>query len=442
MEPYTLTASQALAKFKNGSLTVETYARSLLSRIAERDADVQAWAHLDPDYVLEEAKKLDRIPAGARGPLHGVAFAVKDIFYTKDMPTQFNSPNYDGHVAELDASSVAILRRAGALFLGKATTAEFAATTAGPKTKNPHDPSRTPGGSSSGSAAAVGDFQAPVALATQTGGSTIRPASFNGIYGFKPTWNTISRDGVKIYALLFDTVGLYARSVEDLELLADVYNIQDDQPAPSPFVVKGAKIAVVKTMVWPQVGPGTARALETGAAILRKHGAEVQEVELPPEVNGLPQWHRTWQTAEGMTSFLAEYRTRKEGLSDFLVAQVENKNNITRADQVKAFDSMAAARPVVDELAGRYDAILTPSVMDEAPAGISSTGSAAFNGIWTALHMPVVNVPGFEGANGLPIGLSLVGPRYRDRHVLAVAKAVGEIFEAEGGWKRTLRRSS
>ncbi|CAK7217409.1 hypothetical protein SEUCBS140593_003197, partial [Sporothrix eucalyptigena] len=404
---YKLTASEALSRFNNGSLTVRDYAASLLTRIAARDADVHAWSFLDPELVLAEAARLDAIPESNRGPLHGVAVAVKDVFLTKDMPTQFNSPIYAGHAPQLDASSIAVLRDAGALLLGKATTAEFAATNVGPKTKNPHDPLRTPGGSSSGSAAAVGDFQAPVALATQTGGSTIRPGSFNGIYALKPTWNVISREGVKIYSVLFDTVGLYARSVDDLELLAEAFNIHDDEPAAGEFSVQGARFAVVKTMVWPQAGPGTVGALAAGVDLLRKHGAIVDEIELPPALDDLPQWHRTWLAAEGRTSFLPEYRMAKAELDKFLVGHVENRLGLTRAAQAKAFDNIAAARPVVDEIAGRYAALLTPSVVDEAPVGTAFTGSAAFNCIWTALHTPVVNVPGFAGAHGMPIGLSL-----------------------------------
>ncbi|KAL1891152.1 hypothetical protein Sste5346_007784 [Sporothrix stenoceras] len=254
----------------------------------------------------------------------------------------------------------------------------------------------------------------------------------------KPTWNVISREGVKIYSVLFDTVGLYARCIDDLELLADAFSIEDDEPAPVSFSVRGSRFAVVKTMAWPQAGPGTVTALEAGVDLLRKHGAIVDEITLPPELDELPQWHRTWLAAEGRTSFLPEYRVARGKLDKSLVDHVENRQGLTRADQTKAFDRIAAARPIVDEIAGRYAALLTPSVVDEAPVGTSFTGSAAFNCIWTALHMPVVNVPGFCGAHGMPIGLSLVSPRYRDRHVLAVAKAVGQIFEAKGGWSRSV----
>lgn len=299
------------------------------------------------------------------------------------MPTQFNSPIYTDDAPQVDAGSIAILRKAGALILGKTTTTEFAATTAGPKTRNPHDQKRTPGGSSSGSGAAVGDFQAPIGLGTQTGGSTIRPGSFNGIYALKPTWNSITREGQKIYSLILDTLGLYARSVSDLELLADTFALQDDEPAPSNFSLKGAKFAVLKTVIWPQVGPGTSAALDKAVSLLREQGAEVEEISLPENLNSLPDWHRVVLSSDGRTSFLPEYMVAKDKISTQLVGHVENSDKISRKAQLEAFDNVSAARPVVDEILSKYAAVLTPSVPDEAPVGIEKTGSAAFCSMWT-----------------------------------------------------------
>ncbi|EFQ87373.1 hypothetical protein PTNB73_00763 [Pyrenophora teres f. teres] len=432
---YKLTASEVSAKIKAGDISVEEYAKSLLARIKARDEAVQAWAYLDPNFVIKQAKALDAVPQSERGPLHGIAIAVKDVIYTKDMPTQFNSPIYKDDAPKVDAGSIAILRKAGALIFGKTTTTEFAATTFGPKTRNPHDANRTPGGSSSGSGAAVGDFQAPIGLGTQTGGSTIRPGSYNGIYALKPTWNSITREGQKIYSLILDTLGLYARSVADLEMLADTFAIHDDEPPPTDFVLKGARFALLKTMVWPDVGPGTAAALDKAVSLLQAHGAEVEEISFLENLNELPAWHATVLNSDGRTAFLPEYTVAKDKISPQLVGHVENSGKISRKAQLEAFDKIAAARPVVDEMVGKYAAVLTPSVPDEAPLGIEKTGSASFCLIWTALHTPVVNVPGFKGENGMPIGISLVAPRYHDRRLLAVSKKVGEVFEAEGGWK-------
>jgi Asp-tRNA(Asn)/Glu-tRNA(Gln) amidotransferase A subunit family amidase len=299
------------------------------------------------------------------------------------MPTQFNSPVYVNNAPKIDAGSIMVLRKAGALILGKTTTTEFAATPIGSKTRNPHNPKRTPGGSSSGSGAAVGDFQAPIGLGTQTGGSIIRPGSFNGIYAFKPTWNSITREGQKIYSLIFDTFGLYARSIADLELLADTFAINDDAPAPTDFTVKGARFASLKTMVWPNVGPGTSAAIDKAVSLLREHGAEVEEISLPETLNRLPEWHHTVLSSDGRTAFLPEYTVAKDKISDQIVGHVENREKISRKAQLAAFDNIAAARPIVDAILGQYDAVLTPSVRDEAPLGIESTGSAEFCCIWT-----------------------------------------------------------
>ncbi|KAL4875888.1 amidase signature domain-containing protein [Aspergillus karnatakaensis] len=436
-ESYRLTATEALKLIKSNELTVQDYARSLLSRIESRDETVKAWAYLNEDLVLEEARKLDEIPPDQRGPLHGVAIGVKDVIYTKDMPTEHNSPLYIKSQVPVDAASVAILRAAGALIFGKTTTTEFASTVVGPPTCNPHDPTRTPGGSSSGSGAAVGDFQVPIALGTQTGGSTIRPGSFNGVYALKPTWGAISREGQKIYSVILDTLGIYGRSVEDLEILAEVLGVKDD--VVSGFEgVSGAKFGVVKGPVWKKAGSGTIAAMDKAKTLLESHGAIVEEVELPAEFDNMPDWHAKIMAGDGRVAFLSEYRVDKTRIHESLVGHVEGVKGYSRAEELAAFDGVAMLRPRIDEIAGRYAAILTPSVPDEAPVGIESTGSAAFNGMWTALHVPVINIPGFKGENAMPVGLSLVAPRYHDQHLLNVSKAVGAIFEKEGGWKSSL----
>ncbi|KAH7071004.1 Asp-tRNA Asn/Glu-tRNA Gln amidotransferas-like protein subunit A [Paraphoma chrysanthemicola] len=438
-DSYRLTASQAQCKFKDGSLTVEEYAQSLLSRVKSRDEIVHAWAYLDPELVLQRARELDQVPAEKRGPLHGVAIGVKDVILTKDMPTQYNSPIYESHAPKMDAGSIAVLRANGALIFGKTTTTEFAATSVGPshngpKTANPHDPTRTPGGSSSGSGAAVGDLQVPIGLGTQTVGSTIRPGSFNGIYAMKPTWNSISREGQKLYSLIFDTLGLYARSVDDLKLLLDAFQLIDDEPV-EDFHIKGSKFALLTlpTPEWPAPGAGTAAALQNGADLLRKQGAEVEEIVLSDEFRCMYKYHLQVLSGDGRIAFLPDYYGAKDKLHSSLVEHVENAENYTRKQQLKAFDELAAMRPKLDALADKYATIIAPSVIDEAPIGHANTGDAAFCAPWTAMHMPVVNIPGFKGENGLPIGLSLVSSRYRDQHLLRVCREVGKVFESQEG---------
>ncbi|KAK5134493.1 hypothetical protein LTR08_006410 [Meristemomyces frigidus] len=433
-EPHRLTATEALQAFENGSLTIEDYAKSILKHIEARDAIVKAWAYLDPAQVLEQARALDSVPKGERGPLHGVAVAIKDVIYTKGMPTQFNSPIYANDQPEVDGASVIMLHKAGALILGKSRTTEFAATTDGPGTTNPHGTSRTPGGSSSGSAAAVADFQAPLGLGTQTGGSMIRPGSFNGVYAIKPTWNSVSREGQKIYSINLDTLGWYARSIEDLELLGSVFGIEDDEaPQPPKAGVKGLKFAFCKSMVWDEAGPGTRNAMQKGMELLKAHGADVEEITLPHDFDKLPDWHTCILSGDGRTSFRADYQASKDKMAAFLVEHVENVQNYTRKDYLEAFDGISALRPKWDAIAEKYAAVVIPSVPDEAPQGMH-TGNPVFNSWTTALHIPVVNVPGFQGENGMPVGLTLAAPRYADQALLAVAKEVGKVWEKEGGW--------
>ncbi|KAK0104162.1 hypothetical protein ONS96_005256 [Cadophora gregata f. sp. sojae] len=436
IELYRLTASEALPLLKSGELTVEAYARSLLTRIKHRDHVVKAWAFLDPDFVLEQAKRLDRLPADERGPLHGVPVGVKDVIFTKDMPTAFNSAIYrDRSQQNVDASCIITLRACGALIFGKTTTTEFAATTVGGPSTNPHDENRTPGGSSSGSGAAVGDFQVPIALGTQTGGSTIRPGSYNGIYGFKPTWNAISREGLAVYSQTLDTLGLYARSIADLDLLSSIFRLSDDTPIPSsPFRLQGSKIAFAKTHVWHKAGLGLKAAFERAKVLLGNEGALVEELELPEEFSNTTEWHDRVCKGEGRSSFLGNYLLARDKLDSLIQNQVENSSNLTRKAQLEAYDGCAKLRPVWDDIASQYDAVLTPSVPDEAPLDINSTGDASFCSMWTILHVPALNIPGFAGRNGLPIGLTLVGARYHDLHVLYVAKAIGEAFERGGGF--------
>lgn len=283
----------------------------------------------------------------------------------------------------------------------------------------------------------MGDLQVPIALGTQTIGSTVRPGSFNGIYGMKPTWNSITREGQKLYSLIFDTLGLYARSVDDLKLLLDAFQLVDDDPV-EEFQIKGAKFALLTfpTPEWPEAGPGTAAAMAKATELLRAHGAEVEQVSLPDEFQPMFKYHLQVIAGDGRIAFLPEYYIAKDKLHSSLVEFVENAGKHTRKEQLRAFDELAAMRPKMDALADKYTAIIAPSVVDEAPLGYDNTGDPTFCAPWTAMHMPVVNVPGFHGKNGLPVGLSLISSRYRDQHLLQVCREVGKVFETEGGWKR------
>lgn len=235
----------------------------------------------------------------------------------------------------------------------------------------------------------MGDYQAPVALGTQTGGSTIRPASFNGIYALKPTWNSVNREGQKIHSLILDTIGFFARSVADLGLFADVFDLFDDTPSINSFSIKGAKFGLLRTPVWSSAGPGTIAAMDKAAQILKDHGAEVEDIILPPEFDNLAYWHEIIFEVDGSTAFLPEYRANKENLAPFLIKHVEDRRKrFTHAEELRAFDGVAALRPQMDEILGRYAAVITPSVPDEAPLGQEKTGSPVFNSMWTVSILP------------------------------------------------------
>ena len=419
-----LTAAETLAAIAEGSLSAQAHARDCLDRIAERDPAVRAWAFLDPARVMAAAEALDRAPA--KGRLHGLAIGVKDVILTADMPTRYNAPRHRGDNARIDAACVALLRDAGALMLGKTHTVEYAATGRPPPTRNPHDHRRTPGGSSSGSAAAVADFHVSVTLGTQTGGSIIRPAAYCGVFGFKPTWGLVSREGAKAFAPTLDTVGWLARSASDLTLIYDVF---DTEGGDGPDLdLRDMRIGVCRSPVWGQAQDATRRALATGVRRLRRDGARIEDLDLPDSFAHLVGDHGLIMAAEGRASFLPNYRDCPSRLHPSLRAMVENVAGLTGRDLAKAYDRAAAARANFDRIASGFDAILTPSVVGEAPIGLKATGPLTFNALWSLLHVPTINVPGLVGLKGLPVGLTVVGPRFADRQVLAAARVIGDAF--------------
>ncbi len=419
-------ASEIAARIRDGRTTAEAVAAACLARIAERDAAVRAWAFVDPAHVLAQARALDAGPI--RGPLHGVPIGVKDMIDTADMPTQHNSPLFAGHRPSLDAAAVATLRAAGALILGKTDTTEFAAAGRWAATRHPLDPRHSPGGSSAGSAAAVADWQVPVALGTQTAGSTMRPASFCGVFAFKPTWGAVSREGLKLYAASLDTLTWFARSMADLELLCDVFAIADDAP-PVAVATEGARIALCPSPAWSFAQEATVAAMEVAAARLREAGAVVSTLDLPDSFADLGfAVHQAVMFSEGRAAFLNLARTQPGLLHDDFHARVENRTGISRARLLEAYDHAAACRPAFDAIARGYDAVLTPSARGEAPLLEAGPGDAVFNRMWTLLHVPCVNIPVGQGPGGLPVGVTLVGPRFSDRQLLTTARGVADAL--------------
>lgn len=421
-------ASAMLESIRNGRMTVENWVQGCLDRIDAREAAVRAWAHISPEAVLAEARRLDADQP--RGPLHGLPIGVKDVILTADLPTSYNSPIYADFRPNCDAACVKLLRAAGALVLGKTETVEFAAAMRLAPTHNPLDLSRTPGGSSSGSAAAVADNHVPVALGTQTGGSVIRPASYCGVFAFKPTWSRVSRDGIKMYSASLDTLGWFARSVEDLALL---YMALTPDPVVLPLPQRkpqGLRIAICETPFPDRAEHYTQAGLKQAAETIAAAGIVVDWLTLPPEFDDIDKCHRVIMRAEGRTAFFPEYVADHDLLNDQFRELVENIDAYDDADLCAAHNRAAQVRQMFDEIASDYDAVLTYSVPGEAPLGLNNNGSADFNSLWTLLHVPCVNVPAFKGPNGLPVGLTVTGPRFADVDVLSIAETVHRLLDA------------
>jgi Asp-tRNA(Asn)/Glu-tRNA(Gln) amidotransferase A subunit family amidase len=429
VDPCYLTATAAAALIREKKLTCEALVRSCLERIDARDADIRAWVHLDPQQAIAQARELDKRPAV--GPLHGLPFGVKDVIDTGDMPTGQNSPLYVHHRPAKDAACVAVVRQSGALILGKTDTVEFAAGGRKALTRNPHNLAHTPGGSSSGSGAAVADFMVPLAFGTQTGGSHIRPASFNGIYALKPTWGVVSREGVKMLSAYCDTVGWYGRCVSDLALVAEAFRLRD-LAAQQPVNVRGLRVAICSTPYWQKAEPAAQKALATAAERLERGRARVQDLELPANFGGLNDAQRTLMSGEGGAAFLPELLAHGERLHQEFREMAENKKAITAKMMVEAYDLAADCARTFDALFGEFDVVVAPAATGEAPEGLQTTGDYIFNGMFTVMHVPCLAIPCIKGPKGLPVGIQLVGHRFSDARLLAIGAAVAPVIDAAG----------
>lgn len=421
---------QALEK---GQVSVEDVVRATLARIRGAEEVVQAWAYIDEELALEQAKALDAARARGEpmGPLFGVPVGIKDVIDTKDQPTQRGCAIYDGRQPKEDATVVSLLREAGAVIIGKTVTTELAVFAPG-KTRNPHNPEHTPGGSSSGSAAAVAAGMIPVSVGTQTNGSMIRPGSFCGIFAFKPTHGRVSRYGVLEQSAVLDTVGVYARSLENLATIADAVMVHDSwdksmtmtgHPMIAETMVTEPplppKFAFVRTPAWDLAEESTKDAFRE---LCEAMGDRVQIIDLPGEMDQVLETHRRIMEPDIAVSYADEYGEDGSALSPQLNDIINRGREVLAVDYAGAKADVVGYQKVLDQIFHQFDAILTPSAPGEAPKGLETTGNPAFCTTWTLTGTPAINLPVMEGPQGLPLGLQIVGPRFDDARLFRNAR--------------------
>jgi Asp-tRNA(Asn)/Glu-tRNA(Gln) amidotransferase A subunit family amidase len=441
-ELFQLAAVDLRDRLVRGEIKAVDVVAACLRRIEATEPKVGAWTFLDRDLAMRQAEALDTLRGTGRprGALHGLPVGLKDIIDTADMPTENGTAIDAGRRPGRDATIVRRLRAAGAIVMGKTVTTELAYFSPG-KTRNPHDPERTPGGSSSGSAAAVAAGMVPLAIGTQTFGSVIRPASFCGIVGFKPTHGLIPRTGVRLLSPPLDTVGAFARTVGDAALLVDVlagYEVTDPDTrvAAPPRLLETAlsdppvtpELAFVKTPVWDEAEPATREGFAELVDVLGKSCVEVP----------LPEVFEEWLAAlhslmrAGMARNLASYHSRAaDKLSEQLRSLLEAGMKVTAVDYLAALDWREALHNGLEQLFERYDAIITPAAPGEAPKG-EATGSPIFNGLWTLCGVPAVTLPLLQGGSGMPVGVQVVGRRGEDARLLRTARWLMESLRKAG----------
>ena len=408
-----LSAAEAARALEENKFTCEALVAACLERIAEREESVRAWAFLDRGAALAEARSLDRVPRRSR--LHGVPFGIKDIIDTADLPTEYNSPIWRGHRPKADAACVTLLKQAGCVILGKTVTTEFANNHPS-QTRNPHNPAHTPGGSSSGSAAAVADAMVPLALGTQTGGSVIRPAAYCGAAAIKPSFGAINRAGTKFLAESLDTIGLFARSAEDLALAMQVLSGR------APVTVSGTpRVGLCRTPRWDVADRAVQANIEQAARTLAKSGAAVHDFEMPAGSAELFDRHKIVMGYETARALGWEYLHHRDELSTTLRARLDQGWQVPRTDYDAMREHTRRLRRQLADALREVDFLLTPAAASEAPASLASTGDPVFNRAWTLLGVPCVTLPFGKGPHGLPLAVQLIGQHEADMPLVAWA---------------------
>lgn len=439
-----LSALELRDRLASGALSAVALAEACLAQIAKREPEVRAWAWLESDHVLEQARALDQYRRTGRpvGPLHGLPVGIKDIIDTRRIPTENGTAIDAGRVPQADAFVVDRLRAAGAVVAGKTVTTELAYLHPG-KTHNPVNGAHTPGGSSSGSAAAVASGMVPLALGTQTGGSVIRPAAYCGTVGYKPTFGAIPRTGILAQSPSLDTVGVFARTVEDAALIADCLFGHEPadratSPMPPPRLLSTAQggppvrptFAFLRLPGWEQADDDTVNAMRelTGAL-----GENCFEAFMPQAIDEAAAIRERINFAEMAKCYYRYDERGQDQLSQITRDAIDAGKAVPARDYIAALDWPGILNAALSEIFRRCDVILTPATPTPAPAGLESTGSAIFNGVWTLCGTPVVTLPLLESGSGLPMGVQLVGPRGEDARLLRTARWLAQFIGGSNG---------
>ncbi len=423
-----LTAVQASQAMAEGRLTSEALVSSCLERIAAREEDVRAWAFIDPAQALAQARAADALRAkgGARSPLHGMPVGIKDVIDTYDMPTEYGSPIYAGHRPAADAACVSLIRELGGVILGKTVSTEFA-TRHPNKTRNPHSPLHTPGGSSSGSGASVADFMVPLALGTQTSSSIIRPAAYCGVVGYKPTFGLINRAGLKFLSESLDTLGVVSRTVADAALLTESLTGLALDATPSS---SAPRIGVCRTPWWDKADAATQALIDSSAARFAAAGAKVSSVALEPAFDRMNEIQIAFSSYEFFRALTHERTRHAELLSPSLTGRLAAGGKVTRA----AYEAAQADTRQCMALMARHfdgcDIMLAPSTPGEAP-DIEGTGEPTFGLMWTQLGLPCITVPAGKGPQGLPLGVQVIAASGNDAGLIRAAAWVERLLAAD-----------
>ncbi len=410
----TLGAADAAARLAAGEITSEALVVDCLKRIAARDGELRAWAFVDPKLALDQARRRDA--EAPRGPMHGVPVGIKDILDTVDMPTEYGSVIHRGHQPASETGCVAALRRAGAVIHGKTATTEFASPVP-IGVRNPHDFGRSPGVSSSGSAAAVADFMVPVALGTQTGGSVILPAAFCGVFGFKGSLDAIDRSGIRHVRPSLDTLGFMTRTADDMAIVFGALTTD----AVAAMGEAAPRIGLCRTPWWDAAAPETVAAIETAERKLGSAGAEVVDVELPGVFDTVVETFGVISGVEGGGALEDELANHFETLNHWIKAGAEARKRWSDADYEAAQAHAGQCRAALGAMFDEVDVLLTPSTAGEATDDLVGVSDSSFNRIWTLMHGPCVTIPAFDGPNGMPVGIQVVGRPGMDARVIAIA---------------------